>query len=207
MWQSSGNYRCRYFPPCNFHRWLQDVACCKSAIYIYLLQFLPLSPSNMHSFPSTSTGFARHHNSWRPSRASAPSAATTAVRACPAIPNGYPFLFWEQYVGLRHWLLLSISVVLACTFLVCAIFLLNPWTAGIIVSLSLRCVRVLFNRTAIIDLALSVNVHSRPVQTFFFAWNRTFLWTPFLLLIIQCNYLLFELVILIGWRLGQYLFK
>jgi hypothetical protein len=50
-------------------------------------------------------------------------------------PNGYPFLFWEQYISLRHWLLLSISVVLACTFLVCAVFLLNPWTAGIIVSL------------------------------------------------------------------------
>lgn len=49
-------------------------------------------------------------------------------------PNGYPFLFWEQYIGLRHWFLLSISVVLACTFLVCAVLLLNPWTAGIIVS-------------------------------------------------------------------------
>lgn len=49
-------------------------------------------------------------------------------------PNGYPFLFWEQYIGLRHWFLLAISVVLACTFLVCAVLLLNPWTAGIIVS-------------------------------------------------------------------------
>ena len=49
-------------------------------------------------------------------------------------PNGYPFLFWEQYIGLRHWFLLAISVVLACTFLVCAMLLLNPWTAGIIVS-------------------------------------------------------------------------
>lgn len=54
----------------------------------------------------------------------------------PSYPNGYPFLFWEQYVSLRHWLLLSISVVLACVFLVCAVFLLNPWTAGIIVSRS-----------------------------------------------------------------------
>lgn len=53
----------------------------------------------------------------------------------PSYPNGYPFLFWEQYISLRHWLLLSISVVLACTFLVCALILLNPWTAGIIVSL------------------------------------------------------------------------
>lgn len=56
----------------------------------------------------------------------------------PSYPNGYPFLFWEQYVSLRHWLLLSISVVLACTFLVCALFLLNPWTAGIIVSVELN---------------------------------------------------------------------
>lgn len=53
-------------------------------------------------------------------------------------PNGYPFLFWEQYISLRHWLLLAISVVLACTFLVCAVFLLNPWTAGIIVSFTIR---------------------------------------------------------------------
>lgn len=55
-------------------------------------------------------------------------------QSLPSYPNGYPFLFWEQYISLRHWLLLSISVVLACTFLVCALFLLNPWTAGIIVS-------------------------------------------------------------------------
>lgn len=60
----------------------------------------------------------------------------------PSYPNGYPFLFWEQYVGLRHWLLLSISLVLACTFLVCAVFLLNPWTAGIIVSSSSKMFQI-----------------------------------------------------------------
>lgn len=49
-------------------------------------------------------------------------------------PDGYPFLFWEQYIGLRHWFLLSITVALTCTFLVCAILLFNPWIAGIIVS-------------------------------------------------------------------------
>lgn len=49
-------------------------------------------------------------------------------------PSGYPFLFWEQYIGLRHWLLQAISIVLACTFLVCTLLLLNPWTASIIVS-------------------------------------------------------------------------
>lgn len=50
-------------------------------------------------------------------------------------PSGYPFLFWEQYIGLRHWLLQAISIVLACTFLVCTLLLLNPWTASIIVSI------------------------------------------------------------------------
>uniref|UniRef100_A0A8C5D125 Patched 1 n=1 Tax=Gadus morhua TaxID=8049 RepID=A0A8C5D125_GADMO len=70
-------------------------------------------------------------------------------------PNGYPFLFWEQYVSLRHWLLLSISVVLACTFLVCALFLLNPWTAGIIVLvLSLMTVE-LFGFMGLMDIKLS----------------------------------------------------
>ena len=53
-------------------------------------------------------------------------------------PNGYPLLFWEQYIGLRHNFLLAISLVLACTFLVCAVLLLNPWTAGIIVSPRVR---------------------------------------------------------------------
>uniref|UniRef100_A0A4W5QZ33 Patched 1 n=1 Tax=Hucho hucho TaxID=62062 RepID=A0A4W5QZ33_9TELE len=73
----------------------------------------------------------------------------------PSYPNGYPFLFWEQYVGLRHWLLLSISVVLACTFLVCALFLLNPWTAGIIVLvLSLMTVE-LFGMMGLIGIKLS----------------------------------------------------
>ncbi|MBN3325231.1 PTC1 protein, partial [Atractosteus spatula] len=73
----------------------------------------------------------------------------------PSYPNGYPFLFWEQYIGLRHWLLLSISVVLACTFLVCALFLLNPWTAGIIVLvLSLMTVE-LFGMMGLIGIKLS----------------------------------------------------
>ncbi|RXM35062.1 Protein patched-like 1 [Acipenser ruthenus] len=73
----------------------------------------------------------------------------------PNYPNGYPFLFWEQYIGLRHWLLLSISVVLACTFLVCALLLLNPWTAGIIVLvLSLMTVE-LFGMMGLIGIKLS----------------------------------------------------
>ncbi|KAM8793545.1 protein patched homolog 1-like [Eudromia elegans] len=70
-------------------------------------------------------------------------------------PNGYPFLFWEQYIGLRHWLLLSISVVLACTFLVCAVFFLNPWTAGIIVVVLTLMTVELFGMMGLIGIKLS----------------------------------------------------
>ncbi|TRZ08629.1 hypothetical protein HGM15179_018475 [Zosterops borbonicus] len=70
-------------------------------------------------------------------------------------PNGYPFLFWEQYIGLRHWLLLSISVVLACTFLVCALFLLNPWTFGIIVVVLALMTVELFGMMGLIGIKLS----------------------------------------------------
>uniref|UniRef100_A0A3P9MA56 Patched 2 n=1 Tax=Oryzias latipes TaxID=8090 RepID=A0A3P9MA56_ORYLA len=70
-------------------------------------------------------------------------------------PNGYPFLFWEQYIGLRHWFLLSISVVLACTFLVCAILLLNPWTAGLIVFILAMMTVELFGMMGLIGIKLS----------------------------------------------------
>ncbi|KAG3293553.1 protein patched homolog 1 isoform X1 [Ictidomys tridecemlineatus] len=70
-------------------------------------------------------------------------------------PNGYPFLFWEQYISLRHWLLLAISVVLACTFFVCAVFLLNPWTAGIIVMVLALMTVELFGMMGLIGIKLS----------------------------------------------------
>ncbi|XP_076001195.1 protein patched homolog 1 isoform X2 [Genypterus blacodes] len=70
-------------------------------------------------------------------------------------PNGYPFLFWEQYIGLRHWFLLAISVVLACTFLVCAMLLLNPWTAGIIVFILAMMTVELFGIMGLIGIKLS----------------------------------------------------
>ncbi|PIO14586.1 hypothetical protein AB205_0149690, partial [Aquarana catesbeiana] len=70
-------------------------------------------------------------------------------------PSGYPFLFWEQYIGLRHWFLLAISIVLACTFLVCAILLLNPWTAGIIVFVLAMMTVELFGIMGLIGIKLS----------------------------------------------------
>lgn len=64
-------------------------------------------------------------------RAACAEAGRAGVRA---YPSGSPFLFWEQYLGLRRYFLLAICILLVCTFLVCALLLLNPWTAGLIVS-------------------------------------------------------------------------
>lgn len=52
-----------------------------------------------------------------------------------AYPSGSPFLFWEQYLGLRRCFLLAVCILLVCTFLVSALLLLSPWTAGLIVSI------------------------------------------------------------------------
>lgn len=64
-------------------------------------------------------------------RAACAEAGRAGVRA---YPSGSPFLFWEQYLGLRRSFLLAVCILLVCTFLVCALLLLNPWTAGLIVS-------------------------------------------------------------------------
>ncbi|KAJ8270856.1 hypothetical protein GJAV_G00120050 [Gymnothorax javanicus] len=76
-------------------------------------------------------------------------------KGVPNYPNGYPFLFWEQYIGLRHWFLLAVSVVLACTFLVCAVLLLNPWTAGVIVFILAMMTVELFGIMGLIGIKLS----------------------------------------------------
>eukprot|EP00069_Balaena_mysticetus_P008609 bmy_19784T0 len=63
-------------------------------------------------------------------RAACAEAGRAGVRA---YPSGSPFLFWEQYLGLRRCFLLAVCILLVCTFLVCALLLLNPWAASLIV--------------------------------------------------------------------------
>ncbi|XP_070601875.1 protein patched homolog 2 [Erythrolamprus reginae] len=77
------------------------------------------------------------------------------TRGVFSYPSGYPFLFWEQYIGLRHWLLQAISIVLACTFLVCTLLLLNPWTASIIVFVLAMMTVELFGIMGLMGIKLS----------------------------------------------------
>ncbi|XP_047728409.1 protein patched homolog 2 isoform X5 [Prionailurus viverrinus] len=84
------------------------------------------------------------------------AACTEAGRAgVRAYPSGSPFLFWEQYLGLRRYFLLAICILLVCTFLVCALLLLNPWTAGLIVLVLAMMTVELFGIMGFLGIKLS----------------------------------------------------
>ncbi|XP_037683316.1 protein patched homolog 2 isoform X2 [Choloepus didactylus] len=83
-------------------------------------------------------------------------ACTEAGRAgVRAYPSGSPFLFWEQYLGLRRCFLLAVCILLVCTFLVCALLLLNPWTAGFIVLVLAMMTVELFGIMGFLGIKLS----------------------------------------------------
>ena len=60
-------------------------------------------------------------------------------RGLPNYPSGIPFLFWEQYLGLRESLILALGCALIGVFLVVSILLLNCW-AGLLVALTLASI-------------------------------------------------------------------
>ncbi|XP_048671443.1 protein patched homolog 2 isoform X2 [Marmota marmota marmota] len=85
-------------------------------------------------------------------RAACTEAGQAGVRA---YPSGSPFLFWEQYLGLRRCFLLAVCILLVCTFLVCALLLLNPWTAGLIVLVLMMMTVELFGIMGFLGIKLS----------------------------------------------------
>ncbi|XP_068949243.1 protein patched homolog 2-like [Petaurus breviceps papuanus] len=85
-------------------------------------------------------------------RAACEEAAQAGIRA---YPSGSPFLFWEQYLGLRRCFLLAVCVLLACTFVVCALLLLSPWTAGLIVLVLAMMTVELFGIMGFLGIKLS----------------------------------------------------
>ncbi|XP_032158499.1 protein patched homolog 2 isoform X1 [Mustela erminea] len=85
-------------------------------------------------------------------RAACAEAGRAGVRA---YPSGSPFLFWEQYLGLRRSFLLAVCILLVCTFLVCALLLLNPWTAGLIVLVLAMMTVELFGIMGFLGIKLS----------------------------------------------------
>ncbi|XP_012371918.1 protein patched homolog 2 isoform X3 [Octodon degus] len=72
-----------------------------------------------------------------------------------AYPSGSPFLFWEQYLGLRRCFLQAMCILLVCTFLACALLLLSPWTAALIVVVLAMVTVELFGVMGFLGIKLS----------------------------------------------------
>lgn len=76
-------------------------------------------------------------------------------KGLPNFPTGIPFIYWEQYVRLRIYLLSALVVVLAAVFLVISVFLLNPWTATLIILVLCMIVIELFGLMGHLGVKLS----------------------------------------------------
>jgi patched 1 protein len=76
-------------------------------------------------------------------------------RGLPNFPSGIPFLFWEQYLGLRQSLGLALLCALVAVFLVMAVLLLNLWAATLVVLALTAMVMQLLGVIGILGIKLS----------------------------------------------------
>ncbi|XP_023725439.1 protein patched [Cryptotermes secundus] len=76
-------------------------------------------------------------------------------RGLPNFPSGIPFLFWEQYLGLRQSLGLALLCALVAVFLVMAVLLLNLWAATLVVLALAAMVMQLLGVIGILGIKLS----------------------------------------------------
>merc|ERR1719195_1052122 len=77
------------------------------------------------------------------------------TRGLPNFPNGIPFTFWEQYIGLRFYLLLALVAALTAVFVVVSILLMSPWTAALILVILSSIIGQLGGALGILGIKLS----------------------------------------------------
>ncbi|XP_064624757.1 protein patched homolog 1-like isoform X2 [Lineus longissimus] len=73
----------------------------------------------------------------------------------PNYPSGYPFMFWEQYINLRFYLMLSLVCILLIIFFTLAVVLINPWAAFVVVIVLSMTVVELFGFMGLAGIKLS----------------------------------------------------
>ncbi|XP_071952262.1 protein patched homolog 1-like [Antedon mediterranea] len=78
-----------------------------------------------------------------------------AAKGIPNYPSGIPFTFWEQYIKLRHYLLLSLVCVFTSTFIIIGVLLFNPWAAFLLVLVLLMITVELFGFMGFIGVKMS----------------------------------------------------
>nr|CAD7410068.1 unnamed protein product [Timema poppensis] len=76
-------------------------------------------------------------------------------RGLPNYPSGIPFLFWEQYLGLRQSLGLALLCALGAVFLVVSVLLLSLWAATLVVGALAAIVLQLLGLMGVLGIKLS----------------------------------------------------
>ncbi|GFN88088.1 patched protein, partial [Plakobranchus ocellatus] len=76
-------------------------------------------------------------------------------KGLPNFPMGVPFTFYEQYIHLRYYLMVSLVAVLSVTFVVLTVVLMNPWTAFIVVLVLSMILVELFGFMGLMGIKLS----------------------------------------------------
>uniref|UniRef100_A0A2K6U1G2 Patched 2 n=1 Tax=Saimiri boliviensis boliviensis TaxID=39432 RepID=A0A2K6U1G2_SAIBB len=119
------------------------------------LRIPPAQPLEFAQFPFLLRGLRKTADFVEAIEGARAACAEAGQAGVNAYPSGSPFLFWEQYLGLRRCFLLAICILLVCTFLVCALLLLNPWTAGLIVLVLAMMTVELFGIMGFLGIKLS----------------------------------------------------
>ncbi|CDW56596.1 protein patched homolog; patched family protein [Trichuris trichiura] len=55
-------------------------------------------------------------------------------RGLPNFPEGLPISYWQHYVHLNHYLILSLSIICGAVFVTISLILFNPWAAILVVT-------------------------------------------------------------------------
>ncbi|XP_032103259.1 protein patched homolog 2 isoform X4 [Sapajus apella] len=119
------------------------------------LRIPPAQPLEFAQFPFLLRGLQKTADFMEAIEGARAACAEAGQAGVHAYPSGSPFLFWEQYLGLRRCFLLAICILLVCTFLVCALLLLNPWTAALIVLVLAMMTVELFGIMGFLGIKLS----------------------------------------------------
>ncbi|XP_035107140.1 protein patched homolog 2 isoform X5 [Callithrix jacchus] len=119
------------------------------------LRIPPAQPLEFAQFPFLLRGLQKTADFVEAIEGARAACAEAGQAGVHAYPSGSPFLFWEQYLGLRRCFLLAICILLVCTFLVCALLLLNPWMAGLIVLVLAMMTVELFGIMGFLGIKLS----------------------------------------------------
>ena len=78
-----------------------------------------------------------------------------AEKGLPNFPRGNPFTFWEQYIELRFWLLISLVTIIGVVLILVAVVMANPWLSILLCLVVATITTQLFGVMSILGIKLS----------------------------------------------------